>query len=88
MIEILRAGPTDIRRLALTLGIDEKEALFHLAHAVRSVGARGARLSIQWAVCRNCGFEFKERRRLAPPGRCPRCRQSRIDGPFYSLSSK
>ena len=85
MIAILKTGPLDVRELALALGIDEKEAAFHLAHAARSIHARGARLSVQWATCRNCGFEFKERRRFTPPGRCPRCKQSRIDGPYYML---
>jgi transcriptional regulator len=86
MIEMLRAGPMDLRELALALGIDEKEAAVHLSHAAKSISRRGARLIVQWATCRNCGFEFKERRRFTPPGRCPQCKQSRIDGPFYQVS--
>jgi transcriptional regulator len=86
MIDMLRADPMDLHALAVALGIDDKEAAVHLSHAAKSIKGRGAQLNIQWATCRNCGFEFKDRRRFTPPGRCPQCKQSRIDGPFYKVT--
>lgn len=86
LMRLLYGSPKDIWSLSQALGIKEKEALEHLPHIAKSAAARGAKLIIQPAVCRSCGFEFKDRRRLSPPGRCPRCKQSRIEGPWYQLT--
>jgi predicted Zn-ribbon and HTH transcriptional regulator len=68
------------------LKLREKETLFHLPHIAKSVAARGGRLRIRPASCMNCGFEFRDRRRLSPPSRCPQCKQSRIQGPWYQIT--
>ena len=86
IIELLSQEPLDAVQLAQALGVREKELFDHLPHIARSVGARRGGLRMRPASCRNCGFEFKERRRLSPPGRCPRCGQSRIDGPWYYIT--
>jgi hypothetical protein len=85
MIELLAERSMDLKGLSSALGIEEREAAAHLPHAAKSMGAKGGRLKVLWATCRNCGFEFKERRKLTPPSRCPQCKQSRIDGPFYTI---
>jgi predicted Zn-ribbon and HTH transcriptional regulator len=75
----------DIYQLAQSLGQSEKEVMSHLPHVALSVAAHGGRFEVQAAKCRDCGYLYKDRRRLQPPGRCPRCRQSRIDGPWYRV---
>ena len=85
MADLLEQASMDLEQLSLALNIDEKETLAHLPHVARSLTARGLRLRVEPAVCTLCGFTFKERRRLSPPGRCPRCRQSRVRGPWYHI---
>jgi predicted Zn-ribbon and HTH transcriptional regulator len=55
-----------------------------LHHIARSVRAAGERMHIRSASCSDCGFEFS-RPALHPPGRCPRCRERRIDGPWLHI---
>lgn len=78
--------PMDLADLAQRLGVKEKELAQHLPHIARSIAAKGGRLTVDPAVCRNCGYTFKNRTRLTPPSRCPRCKQSRIDGPWYAAA--
>jgi transcriptional regulator len=86
LMHLLSGARMDIWTLSQALGLKEKEALEHLPHIAKSASARGARLTVLPAVCRSCGFEFKDRRRLSPPSRCPRCKQNRIDGPWYQIT--
>ena len=85
IIHLLTDASMDLWSLSQALGLNEKEVLDHLPHIVKSLSAQKARLDVQPAVCRNCGFTFRERRRLSPPGRCPRCKQNRVEGPWYSV---
>lgn len=85
IIQLLERTPLELAQLALELKITEKEILAHLPHVAKTLTARGLRLRIEPAACSLCGFEFKDRRRLSPPGRCPRCKQSRIRGPWYHI---
>jgi predicted Zn-ribbon and HTH transcriptional regulator len=84
MIERLRQGPATLAELARELGLREREAAEHLAHAVRSLGP-GERLRDEPAECLACGFAFRKRERVATPGRCPRCRSERIRPAVFSI---
>ena len=88
IVNLLQENPMDLFQLALALGLSEKETMLHLPHVARSIAARRGRFRMQPATCRDCGYEFKDRRRISPPGRCPRCRKNRIDGPWYEVSLK
>jgi len=66
--------------------IPEKEVYRHLPHIQKSVAGQGKELLVTPCTCRACGFVFKERRRLTRPGRCPRCRESRIDSPVFRIA--
>jgi len=68
--------------------IPEKDVYRHLAHVQRSVAGRGRELLLTPCTCRACGFVFEERRRLTRPGRCPRCRESRIDPPVFRIAER
>lgn len=85
IISMLEDQAMDLYQLAQSLGLSEKETISHLPHVARSVATHGGRFEVQPAKCRDCSYLYKDRRRLQPPGRCPRCRQSRIDGPWYRV---
>jgi predicted Zn-ribbon and HTH transcriptional regulator len=55
-----------------------------LRHIDLSVRAAGKRLVIDPARCLACGFIFTKSK-FHPPGRCPKCRNRRINGPEYSI---
>jgi len=72
----------DLRHeLALTVKVLEED----LRHIERSVRASGKRLRVRSASCLGCGFEFTKIT-LHPPGRCPQCRDRRIDGPWLKIT--
>ncbi len=70
------------RQLADALDLTPREVEDHLVHLRRS---QGRRLIMEPARCRGCGYRFKGRTRLDAPGRCPRCRGQRIEGPYFGL---
>ena len=83
----LRASPATAHQLSRSVRVPEKEVASHLSHLARSLQAHGERLEVAPAACLGCGFEFKGRERLEKPGRCPRCRGTRIEPPVFSISS-
>lgn len=85
LIALLGQGPLGVRELSQLVHQSEKEVYDHLLHIRRSLRAEGRRLEIAPAECLACGFVFADRDRLHPPGRCPRCRASRIRRPRYHL---
>lgn len=85
MMDLLTRAAMDVVALAQALGISEKETKAHLPHIARTVAARGDELRIRPALCDDCGYEFKDRKRLTPPSRCPKCKRSRIYGPWYEI---
>lgn len=81
----LKQGPMDVREISQALSIREKEVILHLPHVAKSVAAKGMRFEVLPAYCENCDFTFANRQRLTRPGKCPQCRQSRIQGPWYKV---
>jgi predicted Zn-ribbon and HTH transcriptional regulator len=87
MISLLKAAPMDLRDLSQALRISEKEVKGHLPHIAKTVSASKDRLTVTPARCGGCDYAFTDRKRLSPPGKCPRCRQSRIQGPWYQVTT-
>ncbi|MEJ5358955.1 MAG: ArsR family transcriptional regulator [Desulfobacterales bacterium] len=85
ILGMLREREMDARELSRALGIREAEVLAHLGHVARTAAGLGERLTLVPSRCLLCGFVFEERRRLTRPGRCPRCRRSRIEPPRYVI---
>jgi predicted Zn-ribbon and HTH transcriptional regulator len=85
MIRLLEEDRRDARELSQLLGIREKEVYAHLAHIARSMKARNKKLSVLPFSCLSCGFVFSERSRFTRPGRCPKCKDSRVEVPLYSI---
>ncbi|MCF8051052.1 MAG: ArsR family transcriptional regulator [Desulfobacterales bacterium] len=85
MIRLLEEDPRDARELSQILGIKEKEVYEHLAHVAKSVKAQKKKLTVLPFSCLTCGFVFENRRRFTRPGKCPRCRDSRVEYPLYKI---
>lgn len=85
MIRLLEEEPRDARELSQLLGIKEKDVYEHLAHVGRSVRAQKKNLKVLSFSCLICGFVFENRRRFTRPGRCPRCKGSRLEYPLYKI---
>lgn len=80
--ELLTGREQSARELAETLLLTPSEVEAHLGHLARSLKGR---LTVRPARCRDCGFSFRQRRRLDAPGRCPSCRGQRLEGPWFSV---
>ncbi len=85
IIDLLQRTAMTALDLSRALGVSEKEIYQHLTHVEKSVAGQGGVLTLTPCTCQACGFTFKSRRRLTRPGRCPRCRQSRIDHPVFAI---
>ena len=85
MIALLKQGLMDHRELSQALGIREKEVADHLPHVAKSVAAQGMTWQVTPAYCESCRYTFKDRKRLTRPGKCPRCRTPRIQGPWFQI---
>ncbi len=68
--------------LADALLLTQREAEEHITHLRRSLGEE---LRMRPAVCGACNFVFKGRKRLDAPGRCPSCKQQRVQGPWFRI---
>jgi predicted Zn-ribbon and HTH transcriptional regulator len=85
LVTLLEKETCDQRDISQALGISEKEIPDHLAHVRRSLLKTRRTLEIYPAECLACRFVFKERRRFSRPGRCPRCRETRIATPRFRI---
>lgn len=85
MIDRLRREAMTALDISQALRIPEKDVYRHLAHIQKTVAGQGGKLAVIPCTCQACGYSFTGRRRLTRPGRCPRCRESRIDHPVFRI---
>jgi predicted Zn-ribbon and HTH transcriptional regulator len=82
--ELITECSWTLNDLSVEVHLSVKEVLQHLIHVRKSVRPP-LRFVIEPAGCLNCGFVFKDRRRLNAPSRCPKCRSSHIQDPVYNI---
>ena len=87
IIEMMKLGPVTPFDLSGILRVSEREAAFHLAHAIETASSK-YRIEITPAHCKSCGFVFKERKKVAKPSRCPACKATRVEPAAYSIKEK
>ncbi len=87
IIEMMKLGPVTPFDLSGTLRVSEREAAFHLEHALESASARYL-IEVTPAHCKSCGFVFRDRRKVAKPSRCPHCKATRVEAAAYMLREK
>ena len=85
IIDLLTENEMTARELSQALGIREKDVLLHLDHAARTVKGAGRKLRVEPFQCLNCGYGFPDRSKFTRPGRCPKCKQSHIQEPRFSI---
>jgi predicted Zn-ribbon and HTH transcriptional regulator len=78
----------DARDLSQELGLKEKEVYEHLIHVERSVAATGGRFIMTPSQCLLCGYVFEDRWRVTRPGRCPKCKRSKLQNPSFRIDPK
>ena len=73
-------------QLAQLLGISERQVEDHLSHVVQSVARdRTRRFVLEPSACSDCGFVFRDRKKLTKPSRCPSCRREGVTTPRYGI---
>jgi hypothetical protein len=73
-------------QLAQMLGVPERQIEDHLTHVVKTIARdKTKRFILDPARCQDCGFVFRDRRRLTSPSRCPHCRSETIAAPRYGI---
>jgi transcriptional regulator len=72
--------------ISASLRIREKEVYDHLSHIKRSLASQQKRLNLRPAQCLECGYLFRDRKRLTKPSKCPRCKGTHIQDPKYRVA--
>jgi transcriptional regulator len=86
IVLLLQRENLGARDLSQALGLPEKEIYDHLEHIARTARHQGLHLELNpGPVCLACGYTFKNRQRLTPPGRCPKCRATHIAEALFAL---
>lgn len=78
LLAALAAAALPVSVLSQRLGESEKVLLDHLQSLQRA-----GRVEVCPPTCGHCGFAFAGRTRVTKPGRCPRCKSTRIPEPRY-----
>ncbi|MFC1823316.1 transcriptional regulator [Thermodesulfobacteriota bacterium] len=86
LIELVCEDQMTLRELSAEVKLPIKEVLGHLEHVRKSIRPP-LRFNLEPAECLECGFVFKDRRRLNTPSKCPRCKSNRIQEPEFSILS-
>ncbi len=83
IIEMLEKQPMSINQLANLYKMKIDELLEDFPHIKKTIHPK--KLKITPAVCRKCGFVFKERTKVRAPSKCPRCRSEWIEEPMFKI---
>jgi transcriptional regulator len=73
------------RDLSKAMRTSEKDAYSHLPSIKKSITHQGKQIKITPCYCLDCGYEFKDRKSFKKPGKCPECRQSRIEPAVFEI---
>ncbi|MFH1136613.1 MAG: ArsR family transcriptional regulator [Pseudomonadota bacterium] len=85
ILNLLAENEMTARELSQALGIREREVLTHLEHAARTAKCSGRKLRILPFACLSCGHAFSDRTKFGRPGRCPKCKETHIQEPRFTL---
>ncbi|MDH5668271.1 MAG: hypothetical protein OEY86_09700 [Nitrospira sp.] len=86
MTDLLFDARRSSYQLAQLLGIPERQVEDHLSHVVQSVARdRTRRFVLEPSTCTDCGYVFRDRKKLTKPSRCPSCRSEGVTAPRYGI---
>ena len=80
ILETLANGPCASAELSRLLRVSERDIADHLDHLIRA-----GKVEPLPPSCAGCGFRFTDRRKAKKPGKCPRCKSTRIRPPRFTL---
>ena len=83
IIEMLEKRPMSVSQLANMYKMKVEELLEDFPYIKKTIHPK--KLKIIPAVCKDCGFVFKERTKLRAPSNCPRCKNEWIDEPLFKI---
>jgi len=87
IVFLLQRENLGARELSQAVGLPEKQIYDHLEHIAKTARRQGLILKLDpGPICLACGYDFNNRRRLTPPGRCPICRATHISDAFFHLT--
>lgn len=84
LVQLLLDNPMSLSAIAEAMEVTPREVEEDLQHLQRSLRHSEYRLLVHPAVCRKCGFRFKEEK-LHKPGKCPQCHHSWIEEPRLEI---
>ena len=84
VIKLLEEGKYSAQQLSNQLVCDMWEIVEDLKHIGKSVYPRLRRTH---PLCKQCGFEFKERSKIKAPGKCPHCKNHSIIPSMFYIES-
>lgn len=87
IIQLLEKNRMSIRELSLHFRITTEDAATDLRHIAKSIYPN-LQLRMEIPVCKACGFEFKDRTKLRPPTKCPKCRHEKITEPKFWIEGQ
>lgn len=82
LLEWLAGRPHTVTELAGRAGRRPDEIVEDIRHLRLSLAHRSARLIVEPAECKKCGFRFGADK-IRKPGRCPECRGTWISEPTF-----
>ena len=82
--EILRSEALSLQDLSVFLKVHIKVILDDIPHVEKSVQPQ-EKLIVVPSQCQQCGFTFKERRKIKTPSRCPKCKGTWIKSPLFQI---
>jgi hypothetical protein len=85
LIDLLLENPMSLAEIARSLDIPVKDVEDDFHHLQKSLKYSEYRLVVHPAICRKCGFRFKEEK-IHKPGKCPRCHETWIKEPLLEVS--
>ncbi len=75
-------GELTVGELSKEIGKSEKELYNDLEHLLKSKS-----LEIIPAECLKCGFIFEKREKVKKPGKCPKCKNTFIKNPMFTVTT-
>ena len=84
IIDMLRHRQLTVKEIADEFLTIPEEIVIDLKHIKDTVHPR-ERLMHTDPICNTCGFKFKERTKLKPPSKCPKCKGHDIEHQKYYI---
>lgn len=84
LIDLLLDNPMSLVEVAKELDISPKDLEDDIHHLQKSLRHSEYRLVVHPAICRKCGFKFKQEK-LHKPGKCPHCHETWIQEPLLEI---